>query len=282
MNKTNSHTINIKGDLMDLSKPQVMGILNATPDSFYGGCRQQGEKEIAERAIRIISEGASIIDLGAYSTRPDCVDISPEEEMNRLSFALKIINREIPEAIVSIDTFRACVARQCVEGYGAAMINDISGGTLDSDMYETIASLKVPYILMHIKGTPQTMTSLAHYDNMIEDMMLYFSEKVNKLHQLGVNDIILDPGFGFAKTVDQNYFLMKHLTDFNIFDLPLLSGISRKSMIYKFLQTSPQESLNGTTVLNTYSLQAGAKILRVHDVKEAVETVRIFNKIQSI
>lgn len=280
--KKESHYINIKGSLMDISKPQVMGILNATPDSFYSGSRYQGEKDIAERAVSIMSEGASIIDLGAYSTRPDCVDISPEEEMDRLSFAMKIINREIPDAVVSVDTFRSSVAKMCVEEYGAAIINDISGGTLDEDMFGVVADLKVPYILMHMRGTPQTMTSLTGYDNLIEDMMLYFSQKVNKLRLMGVNDIILDPGFGFAKNLDQNYFLMKHLSDFSIFGLPLLSGISRKSMIYKLLGLTPQQSLNGTTVLNTYSLQAGANILRVHDVKEAVETVKIFNKIESV
>ena len=270
--------INLKGELYDMSSPVVMGIMNVTPDSFFADSRSNSEKEIVERTHQIISQGASIIDLGAYSSRPDSIDISEEEEMNRLAFALKIINREVPDAIVSIDTFRSKVAKMCVEEYGAAIINDISGGEIDSDMFKTVAELKVPYILMHMRGTPQTMMNDLHYDNIIEEMIYYFSKKIHELRQLGVNDIIIDPGFGFSKTVEDNYKIMKHLSDFLIFEYPVLAGISRKSMIYKFLQTDPSQALNGTTVLNTLSLASGASILRVHDVKEAVETLKIFRK----
>ena len=270
--------INLKGELYDMSSPVVMGIMNVTPDSFFADSRSNSEKEIVERTHQIISQGASIIDLGAYSSRPDSIDISEEEEMNRLAFALKIINREVPDAIVSIDTFRSKVAKMCVEEYGAAIINDISGGEIDSDMFKTVAELKVSYILMHMRGTPQTMMNDLHYDNIIEEMIYYFSKKIHELRQLGVNDIIIDPGFGFSKTVEDNYKIMKHLSDFLIFEYPVLAGISRKSMIYKFLQTDPSQALNGTTVLNTLSLASGASILRVHDVKEAVETLKIFRK----
>ena len=270
--------INLKGELYDMSSPVVMGIMNVTPDSFFADSRSNSEKEIVERTHQIISQGASIIDLGAYSSRPDSIDISEEEEMNRLAFALKIINREVPDAIVSIDTFRSKVAKMCVEEKGAAIINDISGGENDSDMFKTVAELKVPYILMHMRGTPQTMMNDLHYDNIIEEMIYYFSKKIHELRQLGVNDIIVDPGFGFSKTVEDNYKIMKHLSDFLIFEYPVLAGISRKSMIYKFLQTDPSQALNGTTVLNTLSLASGASILRVHDVTEAVETLKIFRK----
>ena len=203
--------INLKGELYDMSSPVVMGIMNVTPDSFFADSRSNSEKEIVERTHQIISQGASIIDLGAYSSRPDSIDISEEEEMNRLAFALKIINREVPDAIVSIDTFRSKVAKMCVEEYGAAIINDISGGEIDSDMFKTVAELKVSYILMHMRGTPQTMMNDLHYDNIIEEMIYYFSKKIHELRQLGVNDIIIDPGFGFSKTVEDNYKIMKHL-----------------------------------------------------------------------
>lgn len=273
--------INLKGTLTDVSDPLVMGILNVTPDSFFANSRYQTEKDIAERAAAILQEGGAIIDLGAYSSRPDSVDVSEEEEMKRLAFALEIINREFPDAILSVDTFRSQVARRCVEEYGVAIINDISGGQIDPKMFETVASLHVPYILMHMLGTPQTMMQHTHYENFMQEVFCYFAEKINRLRLLGVNDIILDPGFGFSKTLADNYRLMKHLADFRIFELPLLSGISRKSMIYKLLDTTPAESLNGTTVLNTLSLMGGANILRVHDVKEAVETVKIFKMTQS-
>lgn len=270
--------LNIKGTLMSLSTPVVMGILNVTPDSFYADSRKQTEAAIEERIQAILSEGAQIIDIGGYSSRPDAAEVSPEEEMERLAFALKILNAHNPEAIVSVDTFRAGVARRCVEEYGAAIINDISGGELDPGMFATVAELKVPYIMMHMRGTPQTMQQHTDYADMMEEIMLYFAAKVRELHLLGVSDVILDPGFGFSKTVSQNYQLMGHLKEFEVFGLPLLVGISRKSMIYKFLGGTPAESLNGTTVLNTYALLNGADILRVHDVKAAVEAVKLVSK----
>lgn len=270
--------LNIKGTLMSLSTPVVMGILNVTPDSFYADSRKQTEAAIEERIQAILSEGAQIIDIGGYSSRPDAAEVSPEEEMERLAFALKILNAHYPEAIVSVDTFRAGVARRCVEEYGAAIINDISGGELDPGMFATVAELKVPYIMMHMRGTPQTMQQHTDYADMMEEIMLYFAAKVRELHLLGVSDVILDPGFGFSKTVSQNYQLMGHLKEFEVFGLPLLVGISRKSMIYKFLGGTPADSLNGTTVLNTYALLNGADILRVHDVKAAVEAVKLVSK----
>lgn len=270
--------LNIKGTLMSLSTPVVMGILNVTPDSFYADSRKQTEAAIEERIQAILSEGAQIIDIGGYSSRPDAAEVSPEEEMERLAFALKILNAHYPEAIVSVDTFRAGVARRCVEEYGAAIINDISGGELDPGMFATVAELKVPYIMMHMRGTPQTKQQHTDYADMMEEIMLYFAAKVRELHLLGVSDVILDPGFGFSKTVSQNYQLMGHLKEFEVFGLPLLVGISRKSMIYKFLGGTPAESLNGTTVLNTYALLNGADILRVHDVRAAVEAVKLVSK----
>lgn len=271
-------TLNIKETLMSLSTPVVMGILNVTPDSFYAGSRKQTEADIEERIQAILSEGGQIIDIGGYSSRPDAEEVSPEEEMERLAFALKILNAHYPEAVVSVDTFRADVARKCVEDYGVAIINDISGGELDPAMFGTVAELNVPYIMMHMRGTPQTMQQHTGYTDMMEEIMLYFASKVRELRLLGVNDIILDPGFGFSKTVDQNYLLMNRLQEFGVFDLPLLVGISRKSMIYRFLGGTPADSLNGTTVLNTLALINGADILRVHDVKAAVEAVKLVTK----
>lgn len=271
-------TLNIRGTLLSLATPVVMGILNVTPDSFYADSRKQNETAIHERIQAILSEGGQIIDIGGYSSRPDAAEVSPEEEMERLAFALKILNTRYPEAVVSVDTFRAGVARRCVEEYGVAMINDISGGELDAAMFSTVADLNVPYIMMHMRGTPQTMQQHTGYTDMMEEIMLYFAAKVRELHLLGVNDIILDPGFGFSKTVDQNYLLMNRLQEFGVFDLPLLVGISRKSMIYRFLGGTPADSLNGTTVLNTLSLMNGADILRVHDVKAAVEAVKLVTK----
>ncbi|MDP4270668.1 MAG: dihydropteroate synthase [Bacteroidota bacterium] len=271
--------INLKGTLYDLSTPVVMGILNVTPDSFYGGSRYQTEKNIAERTGQILEEGALMIDLGAYSSRPDGVDISPEEEMERLDFALKIIQKTAPEALISVDTFRASVAERCVKEYGVAVINDISGGIIDDKMFETVADLHVPYVLMHMRGVPQTMQQFCQYDNLLPDILFDLAKKVEQLRKLGVCDIIIDPGFGFSKTLDQNYELMHHLREFGIFDLPLLVGISRKSMICKFLGGSPETSLNGTTVLNTLAILGGASILRVHDVKEAVDTIKLVQKV---
>ena len=274
-------TLNIKGSLFSLDTPQVMAILNVTPDSFYPESRKQTEEMITAHIDKVLSEGASMIDVGGYSSRPNAAEVTPEEEMHRLSVALDILNRHYPDVPVSVDTFRAGIAAKSVETYGASIINDISGGELDEAMFETVARLRVPYILMHMRGTPKTMQQQTDYSDMMEEIMLYFARKVEKLHLLGVSDIILDPGFGFSKTLDQNYQLMKHLEEFQEFRLPLLVGISRKSMIYKFLETSPEESLNGTTVLNTFALLNGANILRVHDVKAAVEAVRIVNKITS-
>lgn len=273
--------INVNGRLMDLSEPQVMGILNVTPDSFYAGSRMETEKDIINRLHQITSEGASILDIGAYSSRPDAEHISTEEEMNRLRTGLDLVRKHQPEAVVSVDTFRADVAKMCVEEFGAAMINDISAGQLDAAMFGTIAQLGVPYIMMHMQGTPQNMQMNPHYDHLLKEVFLYFAERVQKLRDLGVKDIIIDPGFGFGKTLEHNYELMNHLDEFRLFELPLLVGISRKSMIYKLLGTNPEEALNGTTVLNTLALMKGANILRVHDVKAAKEAVTLVEKMKS-
>ena len=273
--------INVNGKLMDLSQPQVMGILNVTPDSFYAGSRGVAERDIIDRLRQMTDEGASIIDIGAYSSRPDADDVSTEEEMARLRHALNLVRQHQPDAVVSVDTFRADVARMCVEEYGVAMVNDISAGEMDDEMFPTIARLGVPYIAMHMKGTPQTMQINPQYEHFLKEIFYFFSEKVQKLRDLGVKDIIIDPGFGFGKTLEHNYELMNHLEEFHLFGLPLLVGISRKSMIYKLLGTTPEEALNGTTVLNTIALQKGAHILRVHDVKAAVEAVKIVEKMKA-
>lgn len=273
-------TLNIKGTLTSLSTPLVMGILNITPDSFYAQSRMQNESAVHNRIQTILAEGGRMIDIGGYSSRPDAAEVTPEEEMERLRFALNILNRHYPEAIVSVDTFRAGIARRCVEEYGVAMINDISAGELDAAMFDTVADLQVPYIMMHMRGTPQTMQQYTGYKDILEEIMLYFAAKVRSLRLKGVNDIILDPGFGFSKTLEQNYYLMNRLCEFSSFGLPLLVGISRKSMIYKLLGGTPADSLNGTSVLNTVALLSGADLLRVHDVKEAVEAVRIVCKLR--
>lgn len=274
--------INVNGRLLDLSTPQVMGILNITPDSFYAGSRMQTEEEIAVRARQIIDEGASIIDMGAYSSRPNAEHITAEEEMRRLRTGLEIVNRNHPDAIISVDTFRAGVAELCVKDYGVAIVNDISAGEMDEHMFRTVAELGVPYIMMHMLGTPQNMQKEPHYDNLLREIFLYFARKVQQLRDLGGKDIILDPGFGFGKTVDHNYELMAHLDEFRIFELPVLVGVSRKSMIYKLLGGTPHDSLNGTTVLDTVALMKGANILRVHDVRQAVEAVRIVEKMRDV
>ena len=275
-----NRTINIKGELFSLDRPVVMGILNVTPDSFFAGSRKRTEAEIATRIEEILAQGGDWIDIGGYSSRPDATPVTADEEMRRLELGLEILNRDYPSVPVSVDTFRADVARCCVEKYGVAMINDISAGELDPEMFRTVADLKVPYIMMHMRGTPQTMASLTDYTNLMDEIMLYFAEKVRQLRLMGVSDLILDPGFGFSKTLEQNYELMAHLREFGIFDLPILVGISRKRMIYQLLGGTPEESLNGTTALHTYALLNGADILRVHDVKEAVEAVRIVQKIK--
>lgn len=275
-----NHSININGSLFGLTTPLVMGILNVTPDSFYSDSRAQGDEEIEKRVLQIIGEGASVIDIGAYSSRSNAAEVSVEEEMARLRKGLEIINRVAPNATVSVDTFRADVASMCVEEYGVAMINDISGGELDHEMFQRVAKLRVPYILMHMKGTPQTMQQEPHYEDLIREMLFYFSVRTQQLKELGVNDIIIDPGFGFAKTLEHNYELMEHLEDFKIFEMPILVGISRKSMIFKLLGNTPAEALNGTTVLNTIALMKGADILRVHDVRQAVEAIKIVEKMK--
>lgn len=276
-----NRTINIKGELFSLDRPVVMGILNVTPDSFFAGSRKRTEAEIAARIEEILAQGGDWIDIGGYSSRPDATTpVTADEEMRRLELGLEILSRDYPSVPVSVDTFRADVARCCVEKYGVAMINDISAGELDPEMFRTVADLKVPYIMMHMRGTPQTMASLTDYTNLMDEIMLYFAEKVRQLCLMGVSDLILDPGFGFSKTLEQNYELMAHLREFGIFDLPILVGISRKRMIYQLLGGTPEESLNGTTALHTYALLNGADILRVHDVKEAVEAVRIVQKIK--
>ena len=277
-----TYTINVNGTLMDLSTPRVMGIVNVTPDSFFAGSRTQTEADIARRVEQLLTEGADILDLGGYSSRPGAADVSPAEECERLRLGLSVIRRVCPDAVVSVDTFRADVARMCVEEYGAAIINDISGGELDAEMFPTVARLGIPYILMHMQGTPQTMQDKPRYDDLLRDVFLYFARKVQQLRDLGQKDIILDPGFGFGKTLEDNYTLLAHLEEFaSVFQLPVLVGVSRKSMITKLLGITPAEALNGTTVLNTLCLTKGAAILRVHDVRPAVEAVRLVQAMQS-
>ncbi|WP_337953370.1 dihydropteroate synthase [Prevotellamassilia timonensis] len=273
---TLTHTLNLRGRLLELREPQIMGILNVTPDSFYSDSRTPDEAHITDRVRQMMDEGADMIDVGGYSSRPGADDVTPEEEMDRLRRGLRIVRKLYPEVPVSVDTFRADVARMCIEEEGADIINDISGGMMDRQMFRTVARLGVPYILMHMQGTPDTMQVAPHYDNLRREVMLYFAERIDRLCQMGAKDIIVDPGFGFGKTLEHNYELMNHLEDFAVFNLPLLVGISRKSMIYKLTGGTPQTSLNGTTVLNTISLVKGAHILRVHDVKAAAEAKQIY------
>ena len=271
-----THTLNLRGRLLELREPQIMGILNVTPDSIYSDSRTPDEAHITDRVRQMMDEGADMIDIGGYSSRPGADDVTPEEEMDRLRRGLRIVRELYPEVPVSVDTFRADVARMCIEEEGADIINDISGGMMDRQMFRTVARLGVPYILMHMQGTPATMQVAPHYDNLRREVMLYFAERIDRLCQMGAKDIIVDPGFGFGKTLEHNYELMNHLDDFAVFNLPLLVGISRKSMIYKLTGGTPQTSLNGTTVLNTISLVKGAHILRVHDVKAAAEAKQIY------
>ena len=279
--KQTTYTINVNGTLMDLSIPRVMGIVNVTPDSFFAGSRTQTEAEIARRVEQLLAEGADILDIGGYSSRPGAADVPPEEERDRLRLGLAAIRRVCPDAVVSVDTFRADVARMCVEEYGVALINDISGGELDEEMFSTVARLGVPYVLMHMQGTPQTMQDKPQYDDVLRDVFLYFARKVQQLRDLGQKDIILDPGFGFGKTLEDNYALLAHMDELSsVFGLPVLAGVSRKSMITKVLGITPAEALNGTTVLNTLCLTKGAAILRVHDVRPAVEAVRLVQAMQ--
>ena len=274
-------TINVHGKLMEFIVPKVMGILNVTPDSFYEGSRNVTDDEIRNRIHTIVNEGADIIDIGAYSTRPKAGHISIDEELRRLKLGLTILNKEFPNAVISVDTFRSKVAEYCVKEHGVAIVNDISGGEMDSQMFETVGKLKVPYVLTHMQGTPQSMQRAPQYDNIVKNLFLYFSRKVAHLHDLGVTDIVIDPGFGFGKTLEHNYELLNHLDDFELFNMPLLAGISRKSMVYKLLDITPEESLTGTIVLDTVALQKGANMLRVHDVREAVDSIRILQMLKT-
>ena len=280
MEETFARYINVNGQLMDLSQPRVMGILNITPDSFYADSRKQTEKDIIARIHQILDEGGDFIDIGAYSSRPDASDVSPKEEMERLKYGLEILRNECPEAVVSVDTFRADVAKMCVEEYGVALINDIAAGQMDPEMFSTIAQLKVPYIMMHMQGTPQNMQKNPHYDNPVKEIILYFAEKIEKLRASGVKDLIIDPGFGFGKTLAHNYEILDKLEELQMFQLPILIGVSRKSMVYKLLGGGPEDALNGTTALHAIALMKGARILRAHDVKAATETVRIFQALK--
>jgi dihydropteroate synthase len=272
-------TLNVKGKLVDLSSPAVMGILNLTSDSFYSNSRIGSVDQALQRAEAILNEGGRFIDIGAYSSRPGADEVSMDEEISRIVPVVEAISKAFPEALLSIDTFRANVARAAVEA-GAHMINDISAGNMDGAMFETVADLDVPYIIMHMRGTPQTMQKNTVYQDMMLEIADYFSDKISRLSSLGVKDIILDPGFGFAKTPDQNYHLLQQMENLHIFELPVLAGLSRKSMIYKFLGGSPEQALNGTTVLNTIALLKGAGILRVHDVKAAAECIALVQKMQ--
>ncbi|MBO5172139.1 MAG: dihydropteroate synthase [Bacteroidaceae bacterium] len=272
-----SATINVRGRLVSLDEPQVMGILNVTPDSFFATSRCRSEEEIRQRVCMMRREGATMVDIGAYSSRPGAEEVSVEEELRRLLPAIGIVREEWPDAIISVDTFRSEVARQAVEA-GADIINDISGGEMDKDMFRTVAELHVPYILMHMQGTPQDMQKAPHYDNLMCEVFRSLGERVEELHEMGVADVIVDPGFGFGKTMAQNYEMMARLGEFRLLGCPILVGISRKSMVYRLLDTTPEESLNGTTALNTIALMNGASILRVHDVREAVEAIKIYRQ----
>ena len=267
-------TINCKGTLIDLSTPKVMGIVNVTPDSFFDGGKLTNSDEIVGQVEKMLHDGATFIDLGGYSSKPGAEFVSESEELNRVIPIVKLLVDKFPDILLSIDTFRSEVAKQTVEN-GAAIMNDISAGLLDEKMLETVAKLQVPYIMMHMKGTPKTMQSLANYDDLLKEMNFYFSERIAKARNFGLNDIIIDPGFGFAKTLEHNYELLQNLELLQFHELPILAGISRKSMIYKTLETSPEDALNGTTFLHAFCLQKGSNILRVHDVKEAVECVKL-------
>ena len=272
----NQKQININGRLFSFERPVVMGILNTTPDSFFDGGKYRSEATIAQRAENLIVQGATIIDVGAYSSRPGADHISEDEEWQRLDLALNLIRKNHPDVIVSVDTFRSEIAKRSVETYRVDMINDISGGMMDPRMFATMGKLNVPYILMHMKGTPQNMQQdISYQTDIMDEINLFFSRQVYELTQNGVKDIILDPGFGFGKTADHNFTIMRRLEEFQIHNLPILVGISRKSMIYKTLNITPDNSLNGTTILNTMALERGANILRVHDVAEAIECINL-------
>lgn len=268
-------TINCKGRLIDLNQPKIMGVINTTPNSFYAESRKTSEKDILKQVEKMLKDGADFIDVGGYSTPPGAPKVEETEELSRVLPALENILKHFPETLISVDTFRANVARQSIET-GAAMINDISAGHLDDEMMKTVAKYQVPYIMMHMRGTPQTMKNLNQYEDLLQDILFYFSERIHTARALGINDLIIDPGFGFAKDISQNFKLLSKMELFKNLELPLLAGLSRKSMIYKTLKISPAEALNGTTFLNSIALSKGANILRVHDVKEAVECAKLF------
>jgi len=272
--------INAGGRLIDLEIPRVMGILNITPDSFYPGSRFNNDKEILRAATKMLEDGADILDVGGYSSRPGAKDISAEEESNRVLRVIKLLSLEYPDAVISVDTFRAEIAREAVLSCGALMINDISGGDADKNMFQVVEDLNVPYVMMHMKGVPQTMQNKPVYDDIVAEILRWFGDRIFKLKEAGVKDIIIDPGFGFGKTIEHNFELLKRLNDFSIAGLPVLVGISRKSMIWKTLNIDAEAALNGTTALNTLALLNGADILRVHDVKEAVEAVKLVSRIR--
>jgi dihydropteroate synthase len=283
-NKKNALTdkpkyINVGGKLLDLEIPKVMGILNITPDSFYKHSRFNTDEEILKAAVRMMEEGADILDVGGYSSRPGAVNITQEEEGKRVLRAIKLIRRELPEAIISIDTFRADLAKEAVVECGAHIVNDISGGDADTEMFSVIEKMNVPYIMMHMKGDPLTMQKNPVYKDVVADILSWFGERIFRLQSVGVKDIIIDPGFGFGKTADHNFDLLRRLSDFSIAGLPLMVGVSRKSMVWKTLEISADEALNGTTALNAIALVNGADILRVHDVKEAVQTIKLIKKL---
>ena len=271
-------TINCKGKLIDLTHPRVMGILNLTPNSFFDGGKYKTESEILSQVEKMLNDGATFIDVGAYSSKPNADAVTVEEELARIVPVVERIVNNFPEALLSIDTFRSEVAQACIEK-GAAIINDISAGDLDDRMFEVVGKYNVPFIMMHMRGTPKTMQTMTDYDDIVKEILFYFSEKIAKARTFGINDLIIDPGFGFAKTVDQNYEIVRKLELFSSLELPLLTGFSRKSMIYKVLDTTADQALNGTTALNIIGLNKGARIVRVHDVKEAVECVQLWNKI---
>jgi dihydropteroate synthase len=269
----------LNGSVIDLSKPLVMGILNVTPDSFHDGGRYVSNETIAERALQICNEGAAIIDIGAYSSRPGAIDISVDEELERLLPAIEIIKKNLPNFPISVDTFRSKVVKSVVQNFGSVIVNDISAGELDTEMPNVVGDLQLPYICMHMRGTPQTMQQNTEYQDLVSDILQYFAVKIKAFRKAGINDIICDPGFGFSKTVDQNFELLAKLDTLQLLEVPVLAGLSRKSMIWKTLEIQPSQALNGTTALNMVALQKGASILRVHDVKEAVETVSLYSKL---
>jgi dihydropteroate synthase len=275
------NTINLNGRLLDLSKPVVMGILNVTPDSFFDGGKYKTEKKVLKRAEEILEQGGSVIDIGAVSTQPGSEGISTKDEIDRLLPSVKAVRKAFPNSFISIDTYRSWVALKVIEECGPCMVNDISGGNFDTHMFDTIGKLGVPYVLMHMQGTPLKMQQNPEYEDIIREISMFFTEQVKKLTKAGVKDVIIDPGFGFGKNMEHNYELLNRLDSFKVFQLPLLIGVSRKSMIYKLLGIKPDDALNGTSVVNTLALMGGADMLRVHDVREAVEAVRILNMVRS-